>query len=1434
MRYGVVSDIHANIQAWNAVLRDMKKQGVDVILCLGDVVGYGPNPAEVLDSCYEHVDYFILGNHDAVIGNRLDSSLFNDNAKYLIEWTRDQLNPAACDLFSDMPLRMEGDGFVCAHGELALPGRFGYIYEAQDAIESFTSNESPLMFVGHTHFPAKFVLDTNNNSVRKDLPGDSFLLPNERYLINAGSVGDPRDGNTAASYCIYDTDQKMVKFRQVPFDIEGFRNNLLNAQLPVNPFFIRVYDGQQGETETIKDMKVMANNQTTEASPSAQRVIKVGDDVKKRRKKLNFSMDDVRQTRHFKAQEATRREAEAVQKKKGKTVVIALVVALFVVFGIVIAVVKSNQPTTNNNDVVNQVPDYIKEDVVVINQEKGKDLVLAVDKAKTNDDTKIDEASGMLTGWKAQTSRVEWNVRVKEKGWYELFIEHAKKDSDATVRLKMGFTNYDVTLAATKEGALEEQSLGYFETEDLGQMSIALIALKPGAEAVTNLKSVKLRFHGDIKPNPYGELDDVVFEDFSKPYFDNDWVIKGRAFPHRPLSKSTISPLISVKGVNGDYCAGSINSLHTHPDTIRNVKGTMISKKFIIKHRYIHMLARGGDGTSVEVAVKGRNAFSQKPPYSAPIQLKPFSFDVTDYLGEEARLIFRDIGGKNLVFDNIIFSNKEVADLPSSRKEIKKARPVIIESKSDPRQILAGKKLIKGELNAAINALLKKDKTATKVPENHLDTSLFKGTVLKFDELQLKSKKEITQNSDKVVNLKDCGDKELITLNKVMQGHHKFKWIQTNFYVRSTGRRKAIGMGGGNICLTNYAIQVTRKELMNKGRYVRVSLENKKEYLSLAEVQIISDGKNIALKKVASQSSVSNNGPAALAIDGNTNGDHSKGSVSHTESEYAPWWMVDLGSVHKIDSIKIFNRVDKDAKVNQRLDRYTVSILDENKNIIWQNFKLKAEKENTHEVKTIFEMSFAQTKATYSQNHTHPKNAIKNSDPNVSWAIAGGEKKDQKLWYGVKQPFILNPGDKISIKLNFNTKHKKHVAGKMKFIFFSTDDANKAEIEEKLKPFVDLDSAIVGSFRNDLNKHVQFSTKGGADVKVKVVKVTDNNLVYLKDANGRTYRFTVDKFSSKEKEKRIKAMENGEVIWAFHNGGLQGNMKGLKFNKETFIGKLLDAGSKVYVAKHDPMILTGRYIEVWHQNMDGKPTYSIEVNSSGQIVTKMGKTSRFKEIYPDYPSDQDFDVQTFDLGTMRNINSIKFVKKDNGKIPAFSVAIKNKYKKVIWQNSWYHQFDLFSNNGVPFGIDGVYKKTKDVNLAKGAKIVTGEAISGWNGLTDGFEGAINPFAHASKAEPPYELVLDLGEEKVVNAFRAFKNSTSAFNGIQVAYSLDNKEFTDLGAVSTVNNGREVIFWSIKEQPVRYVKLKFLNNYSTFKYKFLLDKVVLSEFEVLKL
>ena len=150
MRYAIVSDIHANRQAWKAVLEDIQKQGVDDILCLGDVVGYGPRPADVLEQVYESCDNFILGNHDAVIGNRLDSNLFNDKAKFIIEWTRDQLSDSVADFFATMPVTMDGETFMTAHAELSNPEAFAYIFEPADSLMSFEIMKPKMLFVGHT------------------------------------------------------------------------------------------------------------------------------------------------------------------------------------------------------------------------------------------------------------------------------------------------------------------------------------------------------------------------------------------------------------------------------------------------------------------------------------------------------------------------------------------------------------------------------------------------------------------------------------------------------------------------------------------------------------------------------------------------------------------------------------------------------------------------------------------------------------------------------------------------------------------------------------------------------------------------------------------------------------------------------------------------------------------------------------------------------------------------------------------------------------------------------------------------------------------------------------------------------------------------------------------------------------------------------------
>ena len=225
MRYAVVSDIHANIQAWNAVLQDIDCSTVDSIICLGDTVGYGPRPAEVLQSVHAHANHMILGNHDAVVAGKLSPRLFNPRARKRIEWTIQNLSARAVEVLGNLPLQLIGDGFRCTHGEFSNSAAFSYIFVAEDAMPSWDSVSEPLLFVGHSHAPGIFLLG-NSGTPRQVSAQDFALEPEKRYLVNVGSVGLPRDGDIRASYCIYDTKLNSVFWRRIPFDIEAYRCDL--------------------------------------------------------------------------------------------------------------------------------------------------------------------------------------------------------------------------------------------------------------------------------------------------------------------------------------------------------------------------------------------------------------------------------------------------------------------------------------------------------------------------------------------------------------------------------------------------------------------------------------------------------------------------------------------------------------------------------------------------------------------------------------------------------------------------------------------------------------------------------------------------------------------------------------------------------------------------------------------------------------------------------------------------------------------------------------------------------------------------------------------------------------------------------------------------------------------------------------------------------
>ena len=231
MRYAILSDIHANAAALKAVLTDAADMRAERIVCLGDVLGYGPEPVETLELIYRRAHVCLAGNHDDAVAGRYPVEDFTEIAAAAVLRHRAALAQKAIDWLRRLPHSCEfqsaeggsEDGaFACAHGEFYDPKRFGYVLEPADAMPSWRERTEQLLFVGHTHKPGIFVL--GESGVPHALaPMDFSLEPGKRYLVNVGSVGYPRSGACRSFYCIYDDQSRTVHFRSLPFDLDGYR-----------------------------------------------------------------------------------------------------------------------------------------------------------------------------------------------------------------------------------------------------------------------------------------------------------------------------------------------------------------------------------------------------------------------------------------------------------------------------------------------------------------------------------------------------------------------------------------------------------------------------------------------------------------------------------------------------------------------------------------------------------------------------------------------------------------------------------------------------------------------------------------------------------------------------------------------------------------------------------------------------------------------------------------------------------------------------------------------------------------------------------------------------------------------------------------------------------------------------------------------------------
>jgi diadenosine tetraphosphatase ApaH/serine/threonine PP2A family protein phosphatase len=232
MRYAIIADIHANLAAFRAVLEDIGHQGkADRIWCLGDVVGYGPDPHECIDLLQQTNHICVAGNHDWAAIGKIGITEFNPDAAAACQWTTRQLTPADVAYLGTLPLVIEQGEFTLVHGSPREP-IWEYLTSISVAGENFAFFKTRYCLVGHSHVPLVFTKSKSGVSAGQ-LPGYGATLGKERLIINPGAVGQPRDGDPRASYVIYNSEAKTVKHYRVPYDIRATQDKMVAHGLPI-------------------------------------------------------------------------------------------------------------------------------------------------------------------------------------------------------------------------------------------------------------------------------------------------------------------------------------------------------------------------------------------------------------------------------------------------------------------------------------------------------------------------------------------------------------------------------------------------------------------------------------------------------------------------------------------------------------------------------------------------------------------------------------------------------------------------------------------------------------------------------------------------------------------------------------------------------------------------------------------------------------------------------------------------------------------------------------------------------------------------------------------------------------------------------------------------------------------------------------------------
>ena len=231
MLYAIFADTHSNLEAYQAFIEDSEKEGIREYFCVGDIVGYGADPHQCIELTKQLNCQVVCGNHDWAAAEKLNIEYFNRYAREAALWTQERLDDIDKNYLASLTPVFQDRELTLVHGTLEYPEDFEYVTDVRIAARTIHAQLTPVCFIGHSHVAGVFY-DSRSGRINYTTIPEITIQEGKRYLVNVGSIGQPRDGDWRASYCIYDTEKESLRIKRISYDVERAREKILKAGLP--------------------------------------------------------------------------------------------------------------------------------------------------------------------------------------------------------------------------------------------------------------------------------------------------------------------------------------------------------------------------------------------------------------------------------------------------------------------------------------------------------------------------------------------------------------------------------------------------------------------------------------------------------------------------------------------------------------------------------------------------------------------------------------------------------------------------------------------------------------------------------------------------------------------------------------------------------------------------------------------------------------------------------------------------------------------------------------------------------------------------------------------------------------------------------------------------------------------------------------------------